>query len=424
MILRARCLVPMDGLGDPVIEDGAVAIANGRVAWSGRWRECPEEWRGDTRDLGEVALLPGLINAHCHLDYTGMAGQIPAPRHFPDWVKTILSFKAHWSFSEFAESWLKGAKMLLESGTTMVADIESAPELLAEVWPATPLRMISLLELTNVKSRMPPAQVLAEAREWMAKARECLAEAPMLERKETGLSPHALYSTTPELIGASAAAARENGWLLSAHLSESESEFQMFRDAAGPFYDWLKGQRSTADCGAGSPVQIADERGLLGPNLIAAHVNYLAPGDAERIARSGASVAHCPRSHEYFGHDPFPFEALRTAGVNVCLGTDSLASTVKANGKNPELDLRAEMRVFAKAHPGVAPREIWAMATTQAARALGKRGQIGALQAGAHADAVAFHYAGPAREARLCEEILHHGTVREVFIAGELAKPA
>src|SRR5688572_6020215 len=126
MVIRARCLLPMT---EPLIDNGAVVVENGRIQWLGPWRDYPPESTKDVTDLGEVVLMPGLINAHCHLDYTNMAGQIPPPKSFPDWVKTILSFKAHWSFSEFAQSWLNGARMLINSGTTMVADIESAPEL-------------------------------------------------------------------------------------------------------------------------------------------------------------------------------------------------------------------------------------------------------------------------------------------------------
>jgi cytosine/adenosine deaminase-related metal-dependent hydrolase len=159
MILRARCILP---IGETPIDNGALLIDSGQIKWIGPWRQCDTVDAGPVTDLGEVALIPGLINAHCHLDYTNMAAQIPPPKYFPDWVKTILSFKAHWSFTEFAESWLKGARMLLESGVTTVADIESVPELLKEVWSSTPLRLISFLEMTGVKSQRPTQEILDE----------------------------------------------------------------------------------------------------------------------------------------------------------------------------------------------------------------------------------------------------------------------
>src|SRR5687768_12532308 len=165
MVIRARCVLPMSG---PLIDNGAVVVENRRIQWLGAWHACPSEHAKDVTDLGEVVLMPGLINAHCHLDYTNMAGKIPPPREFPDWVKTILSFKAHWSFSEYAESWLRGAGMLLNTGTTTVADIEAVPELPAETWHATPLRLVSFFELTGVKSQRAPDELLNEALAWRA----------------------------------------------------------------------------------------------------------------------------------------------------------------------------------------------------------------------------------------------------------------
>ena len=411
MILRARCILP---LCEPPIENGALVLNDGRIKWLGRWRECAAPDHA-VLDLGEVALLPGLINAHAHLDYTSMAGQIPPPRHFPDWIKTILSFKAHWSCSEFAESWIKGARMLLESGVTTVADIESAPELIPQVWAATPLRVISFLEMTGVKSQRPAREILSETL-------EIINALPKLPGKEAALSPHSLYSTLPDLARSSAVTAEERSLLLSSHLAESISEFEMFRDARGPFHDWLKGQRKMDDCGRSSPIQLASEYRMLSPRFLAIHANYLAPGDDELLARSGASVVHCPASHDYFGHDPFPFAQLQKAGVNLCLGTDSLASSRKIAGKNPELNLWNEMRAFARIHPGVSPKEILSMTTINAAKALLKAGQIGQFREGFAADAVALAYAGPVSAARLHEELLYSGIVRQVIIAGAIVR--
>jgi cytosine/adenosine deaminase-related metal-dependent hydrolase len=417
VILRARSLFPVSS---PPIDNGAVVIEEGRIRWFGRWRELSEavpDAQDAPVDLGEVALMPGLVNAHCHLDYTSMAGQIPAPKSFPDWVKNILAFKAHWSFSEFAESWLKGSRMLLDSGVTTVADTESVPELPPETWKSTPLRMISLLEITCVKSQRNAREVLAEALDWIDRW-------PPEPRKESGLSPHALYSTVPELMRLSAAAAQERGCLLSIHLAESEPEYRMFSDAAGSFYDWLKGQRRMDDCGRMSPVQLAREYGVLSDRTLVIHANYLALRDAETLGEARASVVHCPRSHDYFSHQPFPFEELKKAGVNVCLGTDSLASMNKSGGQAPVLNFWQDLQLFAARRPGVSPREVISMATLNGAAALRKPGQIGEIKRGACADLAALAYTGRVEEARMAEELLFNPGVREVFIGGELARPA
>ena len=138
MILRARIVVPVSR---PPIEDGAVCLSGERIAWVGRRAEIPASHvYGEETDLGETILLPGLVNAHCHLDYTGMAGQIPPPKNFTDWIKSLVALKGSWTVEEFAVSWRRGAEMLLRTGTTTVADVEAVPELIPAVWQSTPLR--------------------------------------------------------------------------------------------------------------------------------------------------------------------------------------------------------------------------------------------------------------------------------------------
>lgn len=414
MIIRARCIQP---IGESPIDNGAMVIEAGRIAWFGPWRNCDRPRGMAVHDLGEVVLLPGFVNAHCHLDFTNMAGKIPPPRDFSDWVKTMLSLKAHWGYSEFADSWLRGAKMLVETGTTTVCDIESYPELLPESWGSTPLRVFSCLEMTGVKEQRQPRAVLEET---LAQIERLTPEA----KHPPGLSPHALYSTTPELMRLTAAAARERNLLLTTHVAESEAEFQMFRDRQGSFHNWLKNQRRMDDCGHASPVQLLDQYELLGPACILAHGNYLAAGDEEVIARSGAAVAHCPRSHQYFGHHPFPLERLEQAGVLLCLATDSLATTLKSGGEEPKLNLWEEMRVFSARHPGVRPRRIFEMVTLNPARALGQEGELGQIQVNAAADLVAAHYAGRMSAEQICETVLHETSIAEVFIGGERVHPA
>src|ERR1043165_6064533 len=107
MLLRARFVLPITR---PPIEDGAVILAGDRILQVGSWRDLATAFSGQTLDLGEVALLPGLVNAHCHLDYTHMAGEFPPPKLFTDWIKLITTTKSQFSYSEFADSWLSGAQ--------------------------------------------------------------------------------------------------------------------------------------------------------------------------------------------------------------------------------------------------------------------------------------------------------------------------
>jgi cytosine/adenosine deaminase-related metal-dependent hydrolase len=387
MILRARIVLP---IAQPPIENGAVAVSRGRVVVVGRWPSLGARALGPVTDLGDVALLPGLINAHCHLDYTDMAGLLPPLPSFSAWIKAITALKGSWTDADFARSWRNGADMLLRNGTTTVGDIESVPNLLPAVWRNTPLRVFSFLEMTGVRSRRQPRLILDEA---LAKARAC-----RHPRGRVWLSPHAPYSTTPELLRLSTRAARQRRWPLTTHVAESAEEFQMFTEARGPMFDWLqRNERDMSDCGHGSPVRHLEKLGVLGRHLLAIHVNYLARGDAALLARRGVHVVHCPRSHAYFRHEAFPHEELLRARVNLCLGTDSLATVLKRRRERVELSLFAEMQAFADEVPGLWPDSLLRMVTVNAARALGLKGRAGEFRPGAWADGITIPFDGPIR---------------------------
>ncbi len=408
LYIRARIVWTVDL---PPVADGALVVVDGTIRAVGRADEISVPAASTRVDLGEVIVLPGLVNAHCHLDYTHMAGQIAPTSGFTDWIKCITALKGSWSLATFRDSWLAGAAMSVRRGATTVADIEALPELLPDVWQATPLRVISFLEMTGVKSRRHPGEILGDA---LARA-----EALPVGRCGVGLSPHAPYSTVPELLRLSAAAARARGWRLATHVAESAEEYEMFTEARGTMYEWLaRNERDMADCGGVSPVQHLARHDVLGANFLAVHANVLQPGDTGLLAGSGSSVVHCPRSHAYFQHRPFARQALERAGVNVCLGTDSLATVLKRH--EPALDLFCEMREFMAASPGVAPAAVVRLATVNAARALGLAGRAGTLAAGAWADLIVVPYVG-AVEATADAVVHHPGDVAASMIGGEWA---
>jgi cytosine/adenosine deaminase-related metal-dependent hydrolase len=272
------------------------------------------------------------------------------------------------------------------------------------------LRVFSFLEIIAVQRRRAPSEILREA----AARIKSLSSA----RGAAGLSPHALYSTTPELLRQTAVLARRRRWRLTTHLAESASEHEMFAGRRGPMFDWLKPQRDMSDCQGRSPVQQARRCGLLGENFLAVHANYLDDADVAALAQSGSSVVHCPQSHAYFGHAPFPFHKLREAGVNVCLGTDSLASVLATSRAKPELNMFAEMRAFAAAHPGASPETIVRMATRNGARALGWEKRVGGLFEQGLADMIALPFHGKTEEA--WASVVHHeGPVPLVMMDGK-----
>lgn len=376
MILRARIVVPRAG---SVIENGAVRLKGDKITEVGRFGDIPPLTGEAVVDMAEQVLIPGLVNAHCHLDYTRMAGMIPPRKSFTEWIGAMNALKASWTLQDFQTSWLEGAHSLIASGTSTVADIECQPELPLLVLEQTPLRVHPFFEIIGIKRDHAPDSTMADT---LNQFREAIEQYPHI----IGLSPHAPYSTTPGLMRLATQIARDHHWPIMIHVAESSEEYEMFMQAEGPLYGWLKSQRDMSDCLDVTPVQHLASLGVLGKDVMAVHVNYLGRGDEELLARHEVSVVHCPRSHGYFQHRAFPFEQLSEADINICLGTDSMA-TVKAVSQEPlELNMFAEMREFAATHTLVSADRIFQMATLNGARALGLEGLVGELAPGAWAD--------------------------------------
>jgi cytosine/adenosine deaminase-related metal-dependent hydrolase len=198
-----------------------------------------------------------------------------------------------------------------------------------------------------------------------------------------GLSPHAPYTASVDLYRLARACSEKYGMLSTTHIAESIEEHEMFTHASGPLYDFLASLgRDNSDCGQGSALSHLVEHGVIGPDCLIVHLNYLQDYDYELVAQSGASVVHCPKCHSYFGHSPFPMKTLREYGVNICFGTDSLAS-------NNALDMRSEMREAQAIHD-LGDREVLEMCLLNGARALRQAGKLGEIAPGSVADLVAF----------------------------------
>ncbi len=389
-LIRARIVLPITA---PPLEDGAVLVSGARVEAVGRWAELRARADGAVvQDLGDTVLFPGFVNLHCHLDYTGFAGMMPPPRSFTEWIQGVLALKAQWSFTDYASSWITGAHQLLVSGCTTVLDFESVPELLPDVWSGTPLRVVSALELTGVRSERDTGTLVGEA---LARV-DALPPHP---RSSAVLAPHAPYSTRVDLPRACAELARQRGWTVSMHVAESAEEYAMFHRGEGRMHAWLQSQRDMSDCGRGTPVDAVARTGLLGPNAVIVHANYLDDSDIAQLAATGASVVHCPRSHDYFRHAPFPLARLLRAGVRVALGTDSLLTVRKSGRSRPCLDFFAELSSAAEAFPELPTVRLLAMGTIEGARALGRGDRAGHLGPGAEADLAAVPYSGALAEA-------------------------
>jgi cytosine/adenosine deaminase-related metal-dependent hydrolase len=374
MLYVADIVLP---ISSPPLTRGAVRVEGAEVVAVGPASELPARPGETVTDLGASTLLPGLINAHCHLDFTRFKGALSAKQGFTEWIKMINALRRSFTTSDYTDAIAEGFEMLAQSGTTTVANIEAFPELLPHL-PVPPLRTWWFLELIDVRSRINEDETLLGALSFFEKHPEWPGG--------FGLSPHAPYTASVDLYRLARTCGEKYGMLSTTHIAESLEEHEMFSHARGPLHDFLAALgRDNSDCGHGSALSHLVEHGVIGPNCTIAHLNYLQDYDYDLVTRSGASVVHCPKCHTYFGHAPFPLKALRGHGVNVCLGTDSLAS-------NNTLDMRSEMREAQTMH-GLSDREVLEMVLLNGARALGQTGKLGQISRGSVADLAAFPHA-------------------------------
>jgi cytosine/adenosine deaminase-related metal-dependent hydrolase len=379
MILRSRFVLTISGAP---IEDGAVVIAGNTILAAGPFSEIREAHRGDVVDLGEHVLMPGLVNAHCHLDYTMMRRSIQPQRSFTEWIRRINALKRSLGPDDYATAVGGGFAELRKWGTTTVANIESFPELLTKV-PPPPIRTWWFLEMIDVRHRVMSEDVVTGALAFFEKEPRAL--------EGFGLSPHAPYTASGPLYELVSDAAARLGMPVMTHVAESREEWDMFRHARGELYEFmLRLGRWMHDCHhARTPFQHLLHFTGFGSRWILAHMNELDESDLRLLASipraDRPSIVHCPGSHRYFRHAPFPLAKLMEIGMNVALGTDSLASTFT-------LSLFDEMRLLAKSEPWLHPADILAMATSHGAKALGMN--VGKIESGALADLIAVPYAG------------------------------
>jgi cytosine/adenosine deaminase-related metal-dependent hydrolase len=374
MILRAKWVLPMS---HPPILNGAVAVARDRVVAVGTADEVTAAHTSAVRDLGDAVLLPGLINSHAHLDYTDFLGQVPFSGSFLDWILRITERKKQVTPEQYRVAIETGLRFMADTGTTTVVNVECFPQLIAGVATGG-LRVIWCPELIDLRETKPATDLVNEA----------VAVAGM-----GGLSPHALFTASAELYRLSAFAARGRQWLITTHVAESSEEDDMFRRGTGLMYDrYLRSGRDMTDCKHASPVQLLNAYGVLGPNCLAVHANCLTPLDVKLLAETKTSVVHCPMTHRFFGRPTPILDELQEADVNVCLGTDSLASCATLEG----LSLFAEMQELARIFPRMEPIRILNMVTVNPAKALGQAGRLGQITPGASADLIAVPAEGNA----------------------------
>src|SRR5438105_2363261 len=214
MIVRARVVATMDG---PPIENGAVAVSGDRIVGVGKFSEISKRHSGEqVVDLGEQAMLPGLINAHCHLDYTCLRGKIPRQKSFTDWIRAINAEKAKLSPEDYVRSINEGFAEAKRFGTTTIANLTAFPELVSRI--QEPIRTWWFAELIDVRDPGRAKEIVD------------LAVEQLKETEHWGLAPHAPFTASADLYRRCEEIERHKNILLTTHLAESREEVSMFRD--------------------------------------------------------------------------------------------------------------------------------------------------------------------------------------------------
>lgn len=369
---RAAWILPID---QPPIRDGVIEVGDGII------RSIQPDFRRPmpgSRDLGNVALLPGLVNAHTHLELSWLRGRVPPANRFTDWVKTLVAIRRGTEQAitpEVVAPVRDAIGELRASGTVAVGDITNS---LAAVEPMLDagLRGVVFHELLGFQER--DGALVESTREGRAAAAR--------GGVRVSLAPHAPYSTSVELFKAIRHAVNQSDCpIMSVHLGESVEEVELLATGSGPWRGMLETIGVWRDdweipgCG---PVQFLDRHGVIDSRTIVVHGVQFDAAALARLAEIGATLVTCPRSNRWVGAGYPPVERFYQSGVPVAVGTDSLASV-------EDLNLFSELKTMRWLAPQVAARQLLASATTIGARALGLDAEIGTLTPGKAAEIIA-----------------------------------
>jgi cytosine/adenosine deaminase-related metal-dependent hydrolase len=353
--LTARWVFPVSS---PPLANGVITISGERIISVGQ-----SNGRKADVVLGEAAILPGFVNAHTHLDLSGLRGQCPPSADFTGWLRKVIAHRRSSPPEQIIADVRAGLAESLRHGTTLLGDV-SGDGGSWEVLANAPLRAVVFREMLG----------LPEARASGAWQRldQWLNSRIATPTCHPGISPHAPYSVRDSLFFA----ASTRGVPVAVHLAETADEQELLMLRRGSFVSFLRDLDVWEPGGLAEDTQhVLNLLNGLSPTLLV-HCNYLVP--ASNIPNN-CSIIYCPRTHTAFGHAPHPFRHFLKRGIRVALGTDSLAS-------NPDLSILAEMRHLHRQCPDIPGDVLLRMATLSGAEALGWANETGSLEAGKSAD--------------------------------------
>ena len=380
ILYRAAWILPIVA---PPIRDGSVLVQDGRIVGvfaepspiriQQRAGAGQEEPSLEVIDLGDVAVLPGLVNAHTHLELSWMRDKIPPSDSMPAWAGNLIALRRS-ADGDLRAPIAEAIEEARRAGTAIVGDVTNtlvADQLLGE----SQLAGAIFYEVLGFNAAAPDQLVTAAQSE--------LERLTPRRPWRRAVVPHAPYSVSAELFRAIGSAAGDRP--VSVHLGESPEEMEFLRSGTGAWRDLLgrlgawNERWQPPGCG---PVEYLDRLGLLNERLIAVHGTQLPNGEVARLAGAGATLVTCPRSNRWTGAGTPPIDRFYASGVQVAIGTDSLASV-------EDLNLFGELAYLRRIAPHIPAARFLASATIAGATALGFGKEFGSIETGKRANLIA-----------------------------------
>ncbi len=372
--INAKYLLPITS---PAIQNGSILVQGGKIKFIGRKEECPNYGSSSTLDYSGHLIMPGFVNSHTHLSLSKLKNELERGLTFSKWIKKVRTHNYNLGEAEEKEATEEGIKELITTGTTTVGDI-SRSGFSMKVIREMGLRGIVFFEITGFKKLMKN-DLLKRIYDFlkMNKGNDLI---------KPGLSPHSPYSVSPQLIQAVFSIAKDNKLPLVMHIAETKEELEFISKGEGAFRELLedldkwepewKPPKMT-------PIKYLNTLGFL-KCITGIHLNYIDKDDIEIVKKNNMSVVYCPRSNEWFERKgTYPLMKFLEKGINVAIGTDSLAS-------NTSLNMFDELVLIKKQFPGIKDGTLLQMATINGARALGLENDVGSLETGKEADIIGF----------------------------------
>jgi cytosine/adenosine deaminase-related metal-dependent hydrolase len=407
-IYSASYLLPVNG--SPVA-GGAIAVSDGRIVATGKSRDLQNRFSCTVREFPGCVLMPGLVNAHTHLELTHFPSWVMknglgySPRSYVDWIIQVIKVKRSLTVDDLSRSLLEGCKKSLLSGTTMVGELSSDR------------RLLPLYEGCGLSGRVYLEFIGQDAERYkplIDLLKEDIGSLP--DEMFPGLAPHAPFTVSSELLAELAGYARIHSLPITAHLAESAEELRLLKDGEGDLadklYSFVGWQDHLVNYSGSTPLKWLESGSAQDLPVSAVHAVHLSYREICSLKENGSCIVLCPRSNANLDVGKAPAWLMKQAGIPMAIGTDSLASS-------DSLSVFDEIRFLLDCYPELfSPEDALRMATINGAAAIMRGDDAGSLEVGKRADFLAVEVSGKLDGSDLFEQILDGGQLRGVWVAG------